>query len=78
MIRRTKQRLQTGFRHARLFAKLYNHVLKKQALTICGSALIPERWMAITQAEDAAVPVAVVKSKKQVESDKSRAPHLVV
>ena len=36
-------------------------ILKKQALAIEGRALIPALWMAMTQAEEAALPVSVTR-----------------
>ena len=38
-----------------------SNALKKQALAMCGSTLIPALWMAITQAEEAALPVLVTR-----------------
>jgi hypothetical protein len=36
-------------------------VLKKQALAMWGRILIPALWMAMTQAEEAALPVSVTR-----------------
>lgn len=42
-------------------AKITINVLKKQALAMWGRTLIPAFWTAITQAEEAAFPVAVTR-----------------
>jgi hypothetical protein len=36
-------------------------ILKKQALAMWGRTLIPDLWMAMTQADEAALPVSVTR-----------------
>jgi hypothetical protein len=62
-ISRKSQQTKQKLRYMRMFYRPQKQcVLKKQALTMDGNALIPAIRIAITQAEEAAVPVEVVKS----------------